>query len=41
VVQRFGAINDLLRAKEKAPPEAVPPTGEPLGSKPDPSAGRV
>jgi CDP-diacylglycerol--glycerol-3-phosphate 3-phosphatidyltransferase len=41
VVQRFGAINDLLRAKEKAPPEAAPPTVEPLGSKPDPSAGRV
>ena len=41
VVQRFGAINDLLRAKEKAPAEAAPGSGEPLGSKPDPSAGQV
>jgi CDP-diacylglycerol--glycerol-3-phosphate 3-phosphatidyltransferase len=41
VVQRFSAINDLLRAKEKAPAETAPGTGEPLGSKPDPSAGRV
>jgi len=41
VVQRFSAINDLLRAKEKAPAEAAPGTGEPLGSKPDPSAGQV
>jgi CDP-diacylglycerol--glycerol-3-phosphate 3-phosphatidyltransferase len=38
VVQRFGAINDLLRAKERAPVETAP---EPLGSKPDPSAGQV
>jgi CDP-diacylglycerol--glycerol-3-phosphate 3-phosphatidyltransferase len=41
VVQRFGAINDLLRAKEKAPAAAAPETGESLGSKPDPSAGQV
>ena len=41
VMQRFGAINDLLRAKEKAPPEAAPQAAEPLGSKPDPSAGQV
>jgi len=41
VVQRFSAINDLLRAKEKAPVQAAPGTGEPLGSKPDPSAGQV
>jgi CDP-diacylglycerol--glycerol-3-phosphate 3-phosphatidyltransferase len=41
VVQRFTAINDLLRAKEKAPAAAAPGTGEPLGSKPDPSAGQV
>ena len=42
VVQRFGAINDLLRAKEKAPP--IPPVADvtdPLGSKPDASAGQV
>lgn len=38
VVQRFSAINDQLRAKEKAPVEAA---SEPLGSKPDPSAGQV
>jgi CDP-diacylglycerol--glycerol-3-phosphate 3-phosphatidyltransferase len=42
VVQRFGAINDLLRAKEKAPPIAPPPdVTDPLGSKPDASAGQV
>jgi CDP-diacylglycerol--glycerol-3-phosphate 3-phosphatidyltransferase len=37
VVQRFSAINDLLRAKEKATAEAA----EPIGSKPDTSAGQV
>jgi len=41
VMQRFSAINDLLRAKEKAPAQAAPGTGEPIGSKPDPSAGQV
>src|SRR5262245_12876872 len=32
VVQRFSAINDLLRAKEKAPATVPPETAEPLGS---------
>ena len=42
VVQRFGAINDLLRAKEKAPPVApAADVTDPLGSKPDASAGQV
>ena len=42
VVQRFGAINDLLRAKEKAPPVASEAeVTDPLGSKPDASAGQV
>jgi CDP-diacylglycerol--glycerol-3-phosphate 3-phosphatidyltransferase len=42
VVQRFGAINDLLRAKDKAPPAAPPAdVTDPLGSKPDASAGQV
>jgi hypothetical protein len=39
VVQRFSATNDLLRAKEKAPP--APGAGEPIGSKPGASAGQV
>jgi CDP-diacylglycerol--glycerol-3-phosphate 3-phosphatidyltransferase len=42
VVQRFGAINDLLRAKEAAPPIApAADVTDPLGSKPDASAGQV
>jgi len=41
VVQRFGAINDLLRAKEKAPAAPAPAAGEPIGSKPGASAGQV
>jgi CDP-diacylglycerol--glycerol-3-phosphate 3-phosphatidyltransferase len=41
VVQRFRAINDLLRAKEKAPASPAADDGAPLGSKPDASAGRV
>jgi phosphatidylglycerophosphate synthase len=42
VVQRFGAINDLLRAKEKAPPVApAADVTDPVGSKPDASAGQV
>jgi CDP-diacylglycerol--glycerol-3-phosphate 3-phosphatidyltransferase len=41
VVQRFRAINELLRAKEKAPADAPPQDAEPLGSKPDPSTGPV
>jgi CDP-diacylglycerol--glycerol-3-phosphate 3-phosphatidyltransferase len=40
VVQRLGAVIEALRAKEKAP-EAAPAAGEPLGSKPDTSAGQV
>jgi CDP-diacylglycerol--glycerol-3-phosphate 3-phosphatidyltransferase len=42
VLQRFSAINDLLRAKEMAKAQAVDEGGgEPLGSKPGESAGRV
>jgi CDP-diacylglycerol--glycerol-3-phosphate 3-phosphatidyltransferase len=41
VVQRFSAINELLRAKEKAPAPGPPEAGEPIGSKPDPSVGQV
>jgi CDP-diacylglycerol--glycerol-3-phosphate 3-phosphatidyltransferase len=40
VLQRFVAINDLLRAKEKAP-AAPAAAAEPLGGKTDTSAGRV
>jgi phosphatidylglycerophosphate synthase len=40
VVQRLGAVIEMLRAKEKAPP-AGDETSEPIGSKPDPSAGPV
>lgn len=41
VVQRLGTVIDALRAKEK-PPAAVDPEGsEPIGTKPDPSAGQV
>jgi len=41
VMQRFSAINDLLRAKEKASASPAPAAGEPIGSKPDTSAGQV
>jgi len=41
VLQRFSAINDLLRAKEKAPAASGASAGEPIGSKPDTSAGQV
>jgi CDP-diacylglycerol--glycerol-3-phosphate 3-phosphatidyltransferase len=41
VVQRFGAINDLLRAKEKGPAAPAADAGEPIGSKPGASAGQV
>jgi len=41
VVQRFSAINDLLRAKEKLPATTAADAGEPVGSKPDTSSGRV
>src|SRR5262245_21020889 len=41
VVQRFSAINDQLRAKERAPVGPATEAVEPLGSKPDPSAGQV
>jgi CDP-diacylglycerol--glycerol-3-phosphate 3-phosphatidyltransferase len=41
VVQRFSAINDLLRAKEKVPAPTAADAGEPVGSKPDTSSGRV
>jgi hypothetical protein len=40
VLQRLGAVIEALRAKDKAPPEAAEPS-EPMGSKPDPSAGPV
>jgi CDP-diacylglycerol---glycerol-3-phosphate 3-phosphatidyltransferase len=41
VLQRLGAVIEALRAKEKAPVETAPEAGEPLGSKPDTSAGQV
>jgi CDP-diacylglycerol--glycerol-3-phosphate 3-phosphatidyltransferase len=43
VVQRLGAVIEALRAKEKLPAsaEAAPPAAEPMGSKPDASAGQV
>jgi len=41
VLQRLSAVIDALRAKEKASAEAAPETPEPMGSKPDPSAGQV
>ncbi|HEY7375520.1 MAG TPA: CDP-alcohol phosphatidyltransferase family protein [Polyangia bacterium] len=41
VVQRFSAINDLLRAKEKAPAGPAVEAGEPIGSKPDTSTGQI
>ena len=41
VVQRFSAINDLLRAKEKAPAAPAVEAGAPIGSKPDTSTGQI
>lgn len=41
VVQRFSAINDLLRAKEKIPASPAVAAGEPIGSKPDTSPGQI
>jgi len=41
VVQRLVAVIEALRAKEKTPPAAAPESGEPIGSKPDASAGQV
>jgi CDP-diacylglycerol--glycerol-3-phosphate 3-phosphatidyltransferase len=41
VVQRFSAINDILRAKEKAPAPIAPEASEPIGRKPGTSAGQV
>jgi CDP-diacylglycerol--glycerol-3-phosphate 3-phosphatidyltransferase len=41
VVQRLSAIMEALRAKEKAPAETVAEPPEPMGSKPDASAGHV
>jgi CDP-diacylglycerol--glycerol-3-phosphate 3-phosphatidyltransferase len=40
-VQRFAAVMESLRAKEKASAEAASQAPEPIGSKPDPSAGPV
>jgi CDP-diacylglycerol---glycerol-3-phosphate 3-phosphatidyltransferase len=39
VVQRFGAIIEALRAKDKASAAPAPETDAPLGSKPDTSTG--
>src|SRR5262249_5683290 len=41
VVQRFSATNELLRAKEKAPPQPAAQASEPIGGKPGESAGQV
>ena len=41
VVQRLAAVIESLRAKEKPPAAAAPETPEPIGRKPDPSAGPV
>lgn len=41
VVQRFGAVIEALRAKEKAPASVEPEPDAPLGSKPDASTGPV
>ena len=41
VLQRFSAINDLLRAKEKTLAAPAPAAAEPIGSKPDTSGGQV
>jgi CDP-diacylglycerol--glycerol-3-phosphate 3-phosphatidyltransferase len=41
VVQRFSVINELLRAKEKAPASPAVEAGEPIGSKPDTSTGQI
>jgi len=41
VVQRLGAIMEALRTKEKAPAATTAEAPEPMGSKPDASAGHV
>ena len=41
VVQRLGAVIEALRAKDKTSAAAAPDSGEPIGSKPDASAGQV
>src|SRR5262245_27618608 len=41
VVRRFSAINDLLRAKEKAPSTRAAEAGEPIGRQPGTSAGQI
>ena len=41
VVQRLGAVMEALRAKEKAAIPAASDDVEPIGTKPDASAGQV
>jgi CDP-diacylglycerol--glycerol-3-phosphate 3-phosphatidyltransferase len=41
VVQRLGAVIEALRAKDKMSAAVTPDSGEPIGSKPDASAGQV